>query len=309
MVRFIYLPMTPKAKKILKWVVISILLIGISALAYFAFIGYLIGQAFAGGDNFTEVVVGDPPITYVVNEWTGFQRESDVHYFVYKKDGKSAKTQIGSSGGLLFIREGNYTGRGIDPRSTSTVITIYSLLPPPPDEGGYRLGDPIFYYKPATKELIPVEKTLTEFDTSNNLDKLVKYKNHNLGISFDYPEAYKNTVCDVTVRYEEPVTIIGIGSRTELSVEATDNTNANISRLVKKDLKDVLIEKQTPITLAGKNATQVSYRFGGMNRYGETVYLIDKNRLYKLGFTAGGFACGFEPGVYEKIMESFNLND
>ena len=135
--------MNPKTKQILFFTGFSLPFAGIAVV--FIALAWLIGQAFSDqGEEFT-FKLGNPPATYVVVEHVGFQLESDITYILYKKDGWFSKARIGSSGGLYK--------KVIRPDDPSTSIPILELYDP---NNPYKDRETLFYYKPATKELIPI---------------------------------------------------------------------------------------------------------------------------------------------------------
>ncbi len=153
-------------------------------------------------------------------------------------------------------------------------------------------------------KLVSISNDESASSTERLLLDLIPYQNDYLRISFDYPRYYKDTRCDVAVEENGEESKGVIGSRIEFSIAPYSELTLNLNHLVSSTLHDIQIATQKNIVVGEKKALQVGYRLGGMNRYGEITYIIHDKKLYTFGFTAGGFECGFEPRVYEKILET-----
>lgn len=162
-------------------------------------------------------------------------------------------------------------------------------------------------YFESKEKLVSISNDQSVSSTEKILLDLIPYQNDYLGISFEYPRYYMDTQCGVAIEQNGEENHGVIGSRIEFSITPYSESVLNVNHLVSSTLHDVQIATQKNIVVGGKKALQVGYSFGGMGRYGEIIYIIHDKKLYTFGFTAGWFECGFEPMVYEKIVETLRF--
>lgn len=143
--------MTPKTKKIMKWIwvcVFAVLIAGVLyvvlgiAFLYFALVGS--SEKPPQGD---EIVYGNPPVTYLVERVDFVLPEGDLFFDLYRKNNDGTFTKLGSSGRLYFDQG---AGVAIGLGKPDAEVTIYQ-------EDDNPVKKRLFYYKPLRHELRPVE--------------------------------------------------------------------------------------------------------------------------------------------------------
>lgn len=78
-------------------------------------------------------------------------------------------------------------------------------------------------------------------------------------------------------------------------------------------LEETWIESRENITVGGKEAITINYRFGGMGRFGSTTFVKGNEKVFIFDFTAGGFCCSpevdriYEIEVYEAMISTFRF--
>ncbi len=136
------------------------------------------------------------------------------------------------------------------------------------------------------------------------------YTNYQYHFGFMYPDDYAGNRCWIKTQSTDSLATStlkqwAIGSRIELSVNSTSDS---LEKYAANSLGQVAIEEKTHITVGGVKALKIGFRFGGLNRYGEAVFIPYNHKMYRLQYTAGSFACGFELNVFAKIIETFNFS-
>lgn len=160
------------------------------------------------------------------------------------------------------------------------------------------------------------EKTTPEKSDKSETSQWIPYENKDLGISFSYPAHYA-TRADCIVRQsdppESPFTYLDLGVRMRISIRRVDATAFDFNTYTehaKKDFnaKGLTFESATPITVGGKPGGRYAFRFGGMNRYGENIYVINEGKEYRFAFEAGASECDtdklYEPQVFSQVVQT-----
>lgn len=143
-----------------------------------------------------------------------------------------------------------------------------------------------------------------------------EFKDNQYHFAFSYPRAYEqDDDCRATSLGESENLDVTIGNTIDITVE--DFTGKNINSYLEENFKggtDARIEEKQSIHISSGDAIKVAYRFGGINRFGENVYIVKNNKLYTVAFHSGAFTCSarhpefFEPDVFKTIYSTFTFN-
>jgi len=134
------------------------------------------------------------------------------------------------------------------------------------------------------------------------------YNNEKYGFEFKYPPIPSGCEqCKIHENSEEfwlNTTDLGI----------IDSEGLSLSDFVDKKMKDFTIEKKEEMLIGGKKGIAVSYRFGGMSRFGSIAFVEgDNNKIFVFSFRAGGFCCNpevdiiYEAEVYGAMLSTFRF--
>ena len=97
----------------------------------------------------------------------------------------------------------------------------------------------------------------------------------------------------------------------------TTTTKTQLYSYVVENFKTraLTLETNKPLSINGVEGQKVTYRAGGVNRYGETVLVVQDKTLYTINFTAGAFTCSArhpeinELEVFHTILDTFGDGD
>jgi len=141
------------------------------------------------------------------------------------------------------------------------------------------------------------------------------YQNDELGISFEYPAIYDESQyesCRVTVTSQPDGTEISMGHQSFLLIQQPEESVAiqsYVENLVAQ--KGWMVETQEEITVAGEDAINIEYRFGGAGgRYGTATITSHGGQIFAFNFYAGTFCDVPEANLgegyaYQHWLESF----
>lgn len=122
------------------------------------------------------------------------------------------------------------------------------------------------------------------------------YYSDSYGFSFFYPAVYDKQqyeTCAPKIFEQPDGTEFSLGHQSFLHVQRINNLDlqAYVENLVaqKQAEGSWLLEVQNTRKVAGEEAIEVSYRFGGTNRFGTATFLIHKDLLLTFNFYAGAF--------------------
>jgi hypothetical protein len=132
------------------------------------------------------------------------------------------------------------------------------------------------------------------------------YRNEKYGFEFQYPPIPDCGFCKLDRADEEGFMV----NRTSLDVESLEGLT--LSEFANKEMEMFEIESREEHLIDGKEAIGVSYRFGGMNRYGQATFIKKDDKVIILSFTAGGFCCTegeeiYELELYSAILSTFRF--
>jgi hypothetical protein len=149
---------------------------------------------------------------------------------------------------------------------------------------------------PAQKEsqpATPATQTTTKPSTSSDESQIdtsdwKTYRNEEYGFEFKYPKIYEEVKgCGL----REKNSTIFLGNR--IQIQIVDSQGLTLDEHVNKyvqtfrtDLGDRVESKRTTF-INEVPAIVVGYRVGGMGRYGETVFLLHEEKIYKFSSFAG----------------------
>jgi hypothetical protein len=151
-----------------------------------------------------------------------------------------------------------------------------------------------------------------------NVPSLATYKNEIYGFEFKYPETYAH---DKYACAREEGNFVLVGARIEIGI--FDSNNLNLDEYVQTYLnrefsqeaqkEGYIVESKEEIAVGGERAIKISYRFGGMGRYGERIFVLHNQKVYIFNMTAGGeSSVAYEKGpdewtTFYQIIESFKF--
>lgn len=151
-------------------------------------------------------------------------------------------------------------------------------------------------------------------DYSGLVDAWSIYSNGVYGFSFEYPKLYdaeSYLQCRVRKINSRPyILYINFGYRSELGILVNDMPS--FSQFVDRWINGMDITSQTEQYINELEAVTIEYRFGGLNRYGTSTFLIRNNDIFVFNFTAGGFCDLSEIGLdeftaYKHAVTTFKL--
>jgi hypothetical protein len=129
------------------------------------------------------------------------------------------------------------------------------------------------------------------------------YTNNQYGFEIKYP---RNGKCEfLEVKKQEPDFTYG---RIELVIENSQSLDLShfVDEFLLKNTENWTIEKKENITVVDNQAIRIGYRFGGLNRYGEAVFIENNQNIYLIGFTGGAFECS-EPQIFDQMLSTLKF--
>jgi hypothetical protein len=147
----------------------------------------------------------------------------------------------------------------------------------------------------------------SESDTSD----WMTYRNEEHGFKFQYPKIYDTKEeyqsCRITERDGE----FNIGGRSSLSIVNSEEINLSkyVDQLINIKIEDIDAKESRYIN--GREAISISYRFGGVGRFGVATFLFKDKKVFTFNYTAGASICDYKDisdyVVYEKMVSTFRF--
>ncbi len=135
------------------------------------------------------------------------------------------------------------------------------------------------------------------------------------GFSFEYPKLYGTTQyahCQITIVPDDSYLLyLRFGNRSEF--EIVNNPLTSFEGFVDNQAEGKTIDNKKTLSINGRDAITVEYRFGGLNRFGTSTYISDNDLIYIFNLTAGDF-CNLpevrldELSTYNHAVERFKIN-
>lgn len=140
-----------------------------------------------------------------------------------------------------------------------------------------------------------------------NISQWQTYRNDDFGFELKYPKYEENQSC----KFQE----VSNGSfslgRIDLDVLNSDGLELGVyvDRFINERTKDpysYLFGPPRNTEINGQQGISIAYRFGGLNRLAEAVFLKKADNIYVISFTAGVFLCN-EPEIFQQILSTFRF--
>src|SRR5438093_6439307 len=125
------------------------------------------------------------------------------------------------------------------------------------------------------------------------------YRSDALGITFEYPRSSTThpslprcapTESGFSINVDRLVIYGRAESRLGPGTRATPDAVADVF------LKDLRVESRDAITVENRPGVVVSYRYGGLNRFGYALFVANGAHIYQFSWDAGVFECEPAPG-------------
>lgn len=145
------------------------------------------------------------------------------------------------------------------------------------------------------------------------------YKNEEYGFEFQYPPACGGEGCKInTEPFNNEVFRVG---RASLSIENLGELTLSeyVYNIFPKEwetaqveetdgsqyLKETFVESRENITIGGREAIRINYRFGGMGRFGTDTFIEKDKKVFIFSWTVPGTCCDDE--VYDAMLSTFRF--
>lgn len=150
--------------------------------------------------------------------------------------------------------------------------------------------------------------TQSQIDTS----EMEIYINEKHGFEFKYPMIYeKFKGCGI----REENGIIYLGNRIQLQIVDSQGLSLNeyVNQYINQNLRTDLVKEyqSKDVSISGNYAIKITYRLTGIGRFGETVFLFHKGKVYKFSFLAGPSCIKdiLELETLQQILSTFKFID
>jgi len=187
-----------------------------------------------------------------------------------------------------------------DPRTNWKYVLIVVIL-------AFIIGGGISWFQSqVTREIISLtqlpqikrlerKKEIREQEEDKNKEipyEEVTYTNKKFGFEFKYPKTYAE---NNWAQAREKENFVLVGARIEIGI--FDNRGLTLTEYVDEYVRREFLEEEgftveskENMIVGGEEAIRVSFRFGGMGRYGERIFVLHDQKIYIFNMTAGGKA-------------------
>ena len=172
------------------------------------------------------------------------------------------------------------------------------------------------------KNLIPTptpEISILPTQTPDETSGWKTYKDDYYGYEFKYPPAPAGCTDECSI--VSPTYDYGFYMNTvSLKIENSDGLvlPAFVDRWVEYTTRDgySTIESRKDKIIGGENSIYITYRFGGMNKYGEIAFIEKDNHVFEFYFVAGEFCCSpttsggiYDADFFNAVLSTFKFVD
>ena len=132
------------------------------------------------------------------------------------------------------------------------------------------------------------------------------YRNEEYGFEVKYPA---NTACVLQANTNESI------SFGRITVDVLEKGSLSLEEYVTNFLEERskepygwIIESRSNREINGQKGVGIVYRFGGLGRISEVIFIDGENKVFALSWSAGGFLCD-EANLFPQILSTFRFVD